>query len=151
MLDSLVEDSENYKVGFEKEKKMWQPRLQALIKESSVTLFMHGSAQNHHSDDSAKLLQLLEKYKVQFTSHNVANDVKTRQWMRHFSGLKTFPQLYVNGELLGGTVTCLDLDSKGEFLSKIPKESLPVSPQDKLQQLFSSHSNLVFINRFNNE
>jgi hypothetical protein len=68
--------------------------------------------------------------------------------VRYYSGFQDYPQLFVNGKFLGDLDICLELDQRGEFLSKIPKASLPANPEEKLQTLLKSHKAIVLTDKF---
>lgn len=116
-----------YRIGFEKEKKVWFTKISSIIQESPVILFMPGTPQTpNQCGNSSVLLDILKKHGVEYTYYNVFDDNKIPQWVRFYSGHQTYPQLFVEGKFLGDVTICLSLEKKGEFISKIPKSSLPI-------------------------
>jgi glutaredoxin-related protein len=52
---------------------------------------------------------VLKKHGVEYTYYNVLDDSRIPQWVRHYSGFQTYPQLFVNGKFLGDVDICVDL------------------------------------------
>ncbi|CAB4036719.1 Glutaredoxin-3 [Paramuricea clavata] len=78
-------------------------RLHKLINSAPVLLVMKGSAQEPRCGFSRQMCQLLENYpSVKFSSFDILKDEEVRQGIKKYSNWPTFPQLYVNGELIGG-------------------------------------------------
>ncbi|CAJ0929256.1 unnamed protein product [Ranitomeya imitator] len=51
---------------------------------------------------SRQILDILSKHKIQFSSFDILSDEEVRQGLKTFSNWPTYPQLYINGELIGG-------------------------------------------------
>jgi glutaredoxin-related protein len=72
VLDALAEESENYRVNFEKERRVWFMKVKNIIEESPIVLFMLGTPESHRQDDSTgKVVGLLRRYGVEYTHYNV--------------------------------------------------------------------------------
>jgi len=77
-------------------------RLKALITQAPVVLFMKGSSSNPRCGFSRSMVELLKTEKIAFASFDILQDDEVRQGLKDYSDWKTYPQLYVNGELVGG-------------------------------------------------
>ncbi len=93
-------------------------RIESLLKSSRVLLFMKGNKMFPQCGFSAQVVGLLKETGVQFETHNIMADAEIRQGLKEYSNWPTFPQLYVNGELVGGCDIVNELSASGE-LSKI--------------------------------
>ncbi len=77
-------------------------RLKRLITQAPVVVFMKGSPSNPRCGFSRSLVELLKLEGITFASFDILEDEEVRQGLKAYSDWKTYPQLYVNGELVGG-------------------------------------------------
>ncbi|MCP4476323.1 MAG: Grx4 family monothiol glutaredoxin [Gammaproteobacteria bacterium] len=89
--------------------------IKAQIAEHSVLLYMKGSPQMPQCGFSAQAVQLLEGCGAAFSFVDVLANPQIRQLLPKVAGWPTFPQLYVNGELIGGCDIMRDLYQQGEL------------------------------------
>ncbi len=78
-------------------------------------LFMKGLPSAPKCGFSRQMVELLNKHGVAFDAFDILQDDQVRQGLKTFSNWPTFPQLYVNGELVGGLDICQELQESGEF------------------------------------
>jgi Grx4 family monothiol glutaredoxin len=90
-------------------------RLKALINTSKVMLFMKGVPEDPQCGFSRQAVALLNKHSVAFGSFNILSDDAVRQGLKAFSNWPTYPQLYANGELVGGLDILKELEAEGEL------------------------------------
>jgi monothiol glutaredoxin len=89
--------------------------IQRQITGNRIVLYMKGSPDFPQCGFSAKASQLLRDCGAKFASYDVLTDPALRQGLKDLSGWPTFPQLYVNGELVGGCDIMVELYQKGEL------------------------------------
>lgn len=77
-------------------------RLEQLVKAADVMLFMKGTPSSPQCGFSRKLVGLLRERSIRYGFFNILADDDVRQGLKEYSDWPTFPQLYVEGELLGG-------------------------------------------------
>jgi monothiol glutaredoxin len=97
-------------------------RIQALVDAHPIVLFMKGTPQFPMCGFSSRTVQCLKNAGASFHSVNVLEDPELRANLPQFANWKTFPQLFVNGELIGGSDIVADLDVSGE-LKRIVEEA----------------------------
>lgn len=85
------------------------------IKNNKVVLFMKGSKEAPMCGFSGKVVAILTKLGVEFHDIDVLSDPTLRESLKVFSDWPTFPQLYINGELVGGCDIVTELYSSGEL------------------------------------
>eukprot|EP00124_Ichthyophonus_hoferi_P002858 Ihof_evm3s216 gene=Ihof_evmTU3s216 len=83
-------------------KKDLNSRLEALIKKALVMLFMKGDRDEPKCGFSRQVIDLLNEVGIEYTTFDILTDNEVRQGLKAYSNWPTYPQLYVNGELLGG-------------------------------------------------
>ena len=76
--------------------------IQSTIDENSVVLFMKGSKEMPQCGFSSAVVNALAYLEVDFKDVNVLEDGELRDGIKVFSDWPTIPQLYVNGEFIGG-------------------------------------------------
>ena len=95
-----------------------QQRIDALVKSSDVLLFMKGNANFPQCGFSGRAIQLLKACGVDtkaLKTVNVLEDDGIRQGIKEYSNWPTIPQLYVKGELIGGSDIMMEMYESGEL------------------------------------
>ena len=85
------------------------------IKNNKILLYMKGTPEAPMCGFSAQAVNLLKQHNVNFKSFNIFDDENIRQGVKEYSDWPTFPQLYVNGELVGGCDIMTELHESGEL------------------------------------
>ncbi|XP_026193119.1 uncharacterized protein LOC34622189 [Cyclospora cayetanensis] len=99
-------------------------RLAALVRQQPVMLFMKGKREAPFCRFSKAVLALLEEQGVKnFGTFDVFEDPSVREGLKKFSDWPTYPQLYANGELLGGIDVLKSMVADGTFKSALPPEA----------------------------
>ena len=86
-----------------------------LIKHHRVVLFMKGSKELAQCGFSAKVCQILAELDVDFTTQDVLQDPTLRQAIKEYSDWPTLPQLYVNGQFIGGCDIVMQMHENGDL------------------------------------
>lgn len=94
-------------------------KIQAAIGDSGVVLFMKGSKIFPQCGFSARVVQVLKEVGADFRDVNILNDPELRDGLKAYSNWPTFPQLYVNGKLVGGCDIVSELHETGELAGLI--------------------------------
>jgi monothiol glutaredoxin len=102
--------------------------VQTWIKETVTTtpvvLFMKGTAQFPQCGFSGRAIQILKACGVDnIATVNVLEDPEVRQGIKDYSNWPTVPQLYVNGEFIGGTDIMNEMYASGELQAMFPKNA----------------------------
>ena len=105
-------------------------RLDALIRSSEVMIFMKGQPGAPRCGFSRQIVELLEEEKIPFGSFDILEDDTVRQGLKKHSNWPTYPQLYVNGELVGGLDILKEMKEDG---SSSLREQLGIS-DDKIAE-----------------
>lgn len=90
-------------------------QIESLLSSSKVVLFMKGNAQMPMCGFSANTVAMLKNLGVPFKTFNILNDQDIRQGLKEFSNWPTYPQLYVNGKLIGGNDIVTEMYQSGEL------------------------------------
>jgi Grx4 family monothiol glutaredoxin len=77
-------------------------RLEQLVKAANVMLFMKGTPSSPQCGFSRQLVGILRERSVKYGFFNILADEDVRQGLKEYAEWPTFPQLWVNGELVGG-------------------------------------------------
>ncbi|KAL7494639.1 hypothetical protein ACHAWT_003505 [Skeletonema menzelii] len=92
-----------------------QQRIQSLVDNNPVLLFMKGSKLFPQCGFSNTACQILQSYNIDFESVDVLADEEIRQGVKVFSQWPTIPQLYVCGEFVGGSDIMIEMYQSGEL------------------------------------
>ena len=96
-----------------------QERIRKVIEENSVMLFMKGSPDFPQCGFSGHVVQILEACGAEFSSADVLMDPELREGIKAYSNWPTIPQLYIQGELIGGSDIVMEMHENGELKKKI--------------------------------
>lgn len=96
-------------------------QIQQVIHENRIVLFMKGSKSTPSCGFSNTAVQVLNSMGVDFVTVNVLQNQQVREGIKQFSNWPTIPQLYINGEFIGGADIILELYRSGELQEKIEK------------------------------
>jgi monothiol glutaredoxin len=93
-----------------------QQRIDDLVKKNRVVLFMKGTAQFPMCGFSGRAVQILKACGVSdLTTVNVLEDEGVRQGIKEYANWPTIPQLYINGEFVGGSDIMMEMYQAGEL------------------------------------
>ena len=95
-----------------------QQRIDQLVKNSDVLLFMKGSASFPMCGFSGRAIQILKACGVDpktIKTVNVLDDAEIRAGIKEYSNWPTVPQLYVKGEFVGGSDIMMEMYENGEL------------------------------------
>jgi monothiol glutaredoxin len=90
-------------------------RIAETIARGRVMLFMKGNPAMPQCGFSAAVVSILKEAGVPFDSYNILADQELREGLKEYSSWPTYPQLYVDGKLVGGADIVRDLHAKGEL------------------------------------
>tara|TARA_B100000809_G_scaffold261390_1_gene310192 strand:- start:3905 stop:4225 length:321 start_codon:yes stop_codon:yes gene_type:complete len=90
-------------------------RIDSQIKDNRVMLFMKGTPQFPQCGFSAQVVEILNREEAAFGSLDVLSDEGIRQGIKEYSDWPTIPQLYVDGEFVGGCDIVIEMYQSGEL------------------------------------
>jgi monothiol glutaredoxin len=109
-------------------------RVEELIRENKVLLFMKGTPEAPQCGFSMRVVNVLETYGVEYGALDVLPALQPlREVTAEISDWQTFPQLYVNGQLVGGADIVEEMDESGELAGLLGVEQ-PERPQVSAKQ-----------------
>lgn len=85
------------------------------IENNPVILYMKGTKLMPQCGFSARVVEILKKCEVPFVTRNVLDSNELRQGIKDYSDWPTIPQLYINGEFIGGCDIVTELFQNGEL------------------------------------
>jgi len=111
------------------DKEALHKRLSSLVKAAPVMLFMKGTPSAPQCGFSRQLVALLRENSVKYGFFNILADDEVRQGLKEFADWPTFPQLWVDGELVGGLdIVKEELSNDPEFLRPFSVAKTPATP-----------------------
>ena len=99
-------------------------RIKAEITENPVVLYMKGTPVFPQCGFSARVVQILSHVGVPFKGVNVLADMEVREGIKSFSDWPTIPQLYVQGEFVGGCDIVTEMFQSGELQAMLAEKGL---------------------------
>ena len=90
-------------------------RIESLIQNNKIMVFMKGNKLMPQCGFSNNVVQILNVLGVPFETFDVLSDYDVRQGVKEYSNWPTIPQVYLNGEFLGGSDILIELYQSGQL------------------------------------
>ena len=104
------------------------------IDENPVMLFMKGTPHQPACGFSARTSACLNALGVKYAALDILPDPRIREELSSLSGWPTIPQLFVDGELIGGADIVMEMYESGELAEKLEVEQPEDAPEPEPQQ-----------------
>ena len=98
-----------------------EEQIKSDIDNNPVILYMKGTKLMPMCGFSATVVNILNAYKIEYKDINILEDPEIRIKLSEYSNWPTIPQIFVNGELIGGCDIALELHKNGELQSILDK------------------------------
>jgi len=85
------------------------------IKNNKIVIFMKGTVDQPMCGFSGRAVQILQSYGVPVKGHNVLASEEMRQGIKEFTNWPTIPQIFINGEFIGGADIIAEMHENGEL------------------------------------
>ena len=95
--------------------------IESEVKSNDVVLFMKGTPQFPQCGFSGQVVQILDHVGVAYKGLNVLESSELRDGIKIYSNWPTIPQLYVNGEFVGGSDIMTEMYQNGELKKLLEK------------------------------
>jgi len=99
-----------------------QDKIRQQVESNDIILYMKGTPQFPQCGFSGRATQLLQACGAKFATVDVLADPEVREGIKQYGNWPTIPQLYIKGQLIGGSDVMMDLYQKGE-LQKLVAEA----------------------------
>lgn len=97
-------------------------QLDALVKKDKVVVFLKGTPEQPQCGFSNAVVQILRLHGVRdYAAYNVLEDPELRQGIKDYSNWPTIPQVYLNGEFVGGCDILLQMHQNGDLVEELKK------------------------------
>lgn len=105
-------------------------KIEGYLKQDRVVLFMKGTPQQPMCGFSSKTAGLLDSLLPSYASVDVLQDPEIREGIKAYGNWPTIPQLYIDGELVGGCDIVTQMFNSGELHEHLGMEKPDTSPPD---------------------
>lgn len=90
-------------------------RLDKLVRDNKILVFMKGNKLMPQCGFSNNVVQILNTLGVPYETLDVLEDYEIRQGIKEYSNWPTIPQVYIDGQFIGGSDIMIELYQKGEL------------------------------------
>lgn len=90
-------------------------RIETILKSSKIILFMKGNPEMPQCGFSANTSGILKHLGQSFDTFDILKDMEIRQGLKEYSNWPTFPQLYMDGKLIGGNDIITEMFESGDL------------------------------------
>ncbi|XP_038071050.1 glutaredoxin-3-like [Patiria miniata] len=122
-LDIIKEMNENGDLDEDFPKKDLNGRLKKLINTAPCMLFMKGNPEEPRCGFSRTTIGILNDKNIDYKTFDILGDNEVRQGLKTYSNWPTFPQLYLNGDLVGGLDIIKEMLENGDLDEGFPTKS----------------------------
>nr|CAH7758800.1 unnamed protein product [Callosobruchus chinensis] len=95
---------------------------------------MKGVPEQPQCGFSNAVVQILRMHGVKYDAHNVLQDEDLRQGIKDFSNWPTIPQVFINGEFIGGCDIMLQMHQSGDLIEELEKAGIKSTLLEKEKQ-----------------
>lgn len=99
-------------------------KIKEKVESNRVVLFMKGNRDFPQCGFSGRAVQILQALGAEFETSDVLMDDEIRQGIKDYSNWPTIPQLYVDGEFIGGSDIMMEMYQNGELKKKLDGEAM---------------------------
>ena len=99
-------------------------KVEEQVKSSKVIVYMKGDKEAPRCGFSAAAVEVLKSYDIPFQTVNVLEDENLWEALEEYSQWPTVPQIFINGEFVGGCDIITELNERGELAKLASKASL---------------------------
>ncbi len=96
-----------------------QTKIESQLKSNKIMLYIKGTPQQPQCGFSAAVVQVFNSLGQPYESENILEDQELRQGMKEYSSWPTFPQVYIDGEFVGGCDIVMELNNRGELAQMV--------------------------------
>ncbi|XP_031623938.1 glutaredoxin-related protein 5, mitochondrial [Contarinia nasturtii] len=96
-------------------------QLEKMVKKNKVVVFMKGVPDAPKCGFSNAVVQILRMHAVSYDSHDVLENESIRQGIKDFTNWPTIPQVFIDGEFVGGCDILLQMHQSGELIEELKK------------------------------
>jgi len=90
-------------------------KIEKLVNENKIMIFMKGTKLMPQCGFSNNVVQILNSLGAPYATVDVLEDAEIRQGIKEYSNWPTIPQIYINGEFVGGSDIAIELYQSGEL------------------------------------
>lgn len=90
-------------------------KIDNLVQQNKIMVFMKGSKLMPMCGFSNNVVQIINTLAVPYETYDILEDAEVRQGIKEYSDWPTIPQVYINGEFVGGSDILIELYQKGEL------------------------------------
>lgn len=109
-------------------------RISKLVSNNKVVVFMKGVPAEPRCGFSNAVVQVMRMHGVEYDAHDVLADEKLRQGIKDFSNWPTIPQVFINGEFVGGCDILLQMHQNGDLIEELRKAGIKSALLDAAQK-----------------
>jgi len=109
-------------------------------------MFIKGTLDAPKCKFTRRLVESIKKYEYRnLVTLNILENERIRQWLKVYSKWPTFPQVFINGEFVGGIDIVTELIENDEFDEMVPQSCKKLAPKDALTELIDQHPVILFV------
>ncbi|MFN6563060.1 MAG: Grx4 family monothiol glutaredoxin [Nostoc sp. ChiSLP01] len=94
-------------------------KIDKLVEDNKILVFIKGTKLMPQCGFSNNVVQILNTLGVPFETVDILADNEIRQGMKEYSNWQTFPQVYIDGEFVGGSDIMIELYQQGKLQEKV--------------------------------
>jgi len=117
-------------------------KLKRLINTRKCMLFMKGHPDEPKCGFSKQFVAIMKELNAEYGTFDILTDDEVRQGLKTYSNWPTFPQLYIDGELIGGLDIVREMIEAGELQSMLPTK---VKLEDRLKSIINKAPLVIFM------
>ena len=112
----------------------WKDKLDKMVSSNKVVVFMKGVPNAPRCGFSNAVTQVLRMHGVDYDAYDVLSDEDLRQAVKDYTNWPTIPQIYINGQFVGGCDIILQMHKTGELIEMLKQIGIKSALSDTESQ-----------------
>jgi len=143
IFQKIEEQNIQFMHNFELEKVKMFNKIDHLLKQHPVVVFIKGTQKNPECGFSRQILEFFDNKNVIYQDTNVFTE-GYRHWIKEYSSYQNIPQVYIEGKFVGGLDNVKSFDAEGKLDAMIPKGSIRSNPSELLDKILTDSRMILF-------
>ena len=96
-------------------------KIESDVKGNRVMVYMKGTAEQPMCGFSGRVVEIFKSYQVPFKTFNILEDEEIRNSIKEYSDWPTIPQIFIDGEFIGGCDIITEMHNNGDLAKLLKK------------------------------
>lgn len=133
-----------YQSKYAEDKAKTLERIKIMVTSFPVVIYIKGSPHQPYCKFSKSFMEIIRNLKIDYRAYDIFRDPMIRGFMKFYHGFKTFPQIFIDGKIIGGLDTIKELHENNKLYQMIPESCKYESKITEVKKIVSENEKVLF-------